>query len=168
MEDVRHRRRQVLRRSAGRQREAWYSPKQFEKNGYKVPTTWDELIALSDKILLDHGAEGAKPWCAGIGSGEATGWPATDWLEDMLLRTSGGDVYDKWLTNEVKFDSPEVKEALAKVGEILKNPDYVNGGYGDVASIGDDDLPGRRPAARRGGAALLHAPPCVVLRGQLA
>ena len=113
----------------------WYSPKQFEKNGYTVPTTWDELIALSDKILADHGAEGAKPWCAGISSGEATGWPATDWLEDMLLRTSGGDVYDKWLTNEVKFDSPEVKEALAKVGEILKNPDYVNGGYGDVASI---------------------------------
>ena len=113
----------------------WYSPKQFEKNGYKVPTTWDELIALSDKIVADHGADGAKPWCAGIGSGEATGWPATDWVEDLMLRTAGGEKYDQWLTNDLKFDSPEVATALGKVGEILKNEKYVNGGYGDVKSV---------------------------------
>ncbi|GEL95425.1 alpha-glucoside ABC transporter substrate-binding protein [Cellulomonas composti] len=113
----------------------WYSPKQFEANGYDIPETWDDLIALSDKIVADHGADGAKPWCAGIGSGDATGWPATDWLEDMVLRTAGGDVYDKWITNDVKFNDPQIATALEKVGEILRNPDYVNGGLGDVSSI---------------------------------
>ncbi len=65
----------------------WYSPKEFKDNGYKVPTTLDELKALSDKIA----ATGKKPWCAGIGSGDATGWPVTDWMEDMMLRLSGPD-----------------------------------------------------------------------------
>ena len=57
----------------------WYSPKLFKEKGWTVPTTWDEMTALSDKIA----ATGMKPWCAGIGSGEATGWPVTDWLEDV-------------------------------------------------------------------------------------
>lgn len=113
----------------------WYSPSVFADNGYEVPTTWDELIALSDTIVEDHGADGIKPWCAGIGSGDATGWPATDWLEDLVLRTAGGEVYDQWVTNEVKFNDPKIAEALGKVGEILLNPEYVNGGIGDVSSI---------------------------------
>lgn len=113
----------------------WYSPSMFEASGYEIPTTWDELIALSDQIVADHGAEGAKPWCAGIGSGDATGWPATDWMEDVVLRTAGGEVYDQWITNEVKFNDPQIATALEQVGSILKNPDYVNGGLGDVTSI---------------------------------
>jgi len=115
----------------------WYSPKMFADGGYTIPTTWDELLALSDQIVTDSAANGtgAKPWCAGIGSGDATGWPATDWLEDVMLRTAGGETYDKWISNEVKFTDPEVATALAEVGKILKNPDYVNGGLGDVASI---------------------------------
>ena len=28
----------------------WYSPKTFTEKGYTVPTTWDELMALTDKI----------------------------------------------------------------------------------------------------------------------
>src|SRR3954465_4682447 len=68
----------------------WYSPKAFKDAGYEVPKTWDDMIALSDKIA----ATGAKPWCAGIGSGDATGWPATDWLGGGGPRTTGPDVYD--------------------------------------------------------------------------
>lgn len=113
----------------------WYSPKMFADSGYEIPTTWDDLLALSDQIVADHGAEGVKPWCAGIGSGDATGWPATDWLEDIMLRTAGFETYDAWSKGEVKFSDPEVKAALAEVGKILKNPDYVNGGLGDVSSI---------------------------------
>ncbi len=113
----------------------WYSPSMFKDNGYEIPTTYDDLIALSDKIVQDHGADGLKPWCAGIGSGEATGWPATDWLEDLVLREGGIDVYNKWITNEVKFDDPVIASSLAKVGAILKNEKYVNGGIGDVKSI---------------------------------
>jgi alpha-glucoside transport system substrate-binding protein len=109
----------------------WYSPSEFEESGYEIPTTLDELKELSDQIVED----GKKPWCAGISSGEATGWPITDWHEDMMLRLHGADVYDQWVTNEIPFDGPESTEALEAVGEYLKNDDYVNGGLGDVRSI---------------------------------
>lgn len=109
----------------------WYSPSMFADAGYEIPETWDELIALSDQIVAD----GGTPWCAGIESGEATGWPATDWLEDVMLRTAGADVYDQWVNHEIPFNDPAVADALETVGSILKNPDYVNGGIGDVRSI---------------------------------
>ena len=81
-----------------------------------------------------------KPWCAGIGSGEATGWPATDWLEDVMLRTAGPDVYDQWVNHEIPFDDPAVAEALDTVGNILKNDDYVNGGFGDFRTIASTEF----------------------------
>ncbi|GAA1243902.1 ABC transporter substrate-binding protein [Pseudonocardia aurantiaca] len=109
----------------------WYSPQAFAAKGYTVPTTWDEMVALSDRIV----AEGGKPWCAGINSGEATGWPLTDWLEDTMLRVNGADVYDQWVSHAIPFNSPQVATALDRVGSVLKNPAYVNGGFGDVSSI---------------------------------
>ena len=109
----------------------WYSPQAFAAKGYAVPKTWDEMIALSNRIV----AEGGKPWCAGIGSGEATGWPLTDWMEDVMLRENGPEVYDQWVSHAIPFNSPQVAAALNRVGSILKNPAYVNGGLGDVSSI---------------------------------
>ena len=113
----------------------WYSPKFFKEKGYTVPTTYDEMIALSDKIVAD----GGKPWCAGILSGEATGWPLTDWLEDYVLRTAGPDVYDQWVAHKVKFSDAPIANALAEMGKVIKNPDYVNAGIGDVKSIASTD-----------------------------
>jgi alpha-glucoside transport system substrate-binding protein len=110
----------------------WYSPGMFEENGWEIPETWDDMIALSDEIAQ---AGDIKPWCAGIGSGEATGWPATDWLEDVVLRDAGPDVYDQWVNHEIPFNDDAIVGALDRVGGILKNPDYVNGGLGDVKSI---------------------------------
>ncbi|MET7808145.1 ABC transporter substrate-binding protein [Micromonospora chersina] len=109
----------------------WYSPKTFKEKGWTVPTTWDELISLSDKIA----ASGTKPWCAGIESGDATGWPATDWIEDVLLRTQGVEVYDQWTTHGIPFNDPKVADAVNKAGTILKNEKYMNGGFGGVKSI---------------------------------
>ena len=111
----------------------WYSPKMFAAKGYKVPTTWDEMTALSDKIAAD--SSGVKPWCAGVESGAATGWTATDWLEETVLRQAGPDVYDQWVAHKVKFGDAPIAQALATVGKIWKNPKYVNAGIGDVASI---------------------------------
>ena len=59
----------------------------------QVPQTWDELLALADQIVADGGI----PWCIGIESGGATGWPATDWVEDVMLRTAGAEKYDQWV-----------------------------------------------------------------------
>ena len=109
----------------------WYSPKAFQEAGYEIPQTFDELIALSDEIA----ATGKKPWCAGIESGDATGWVATDWTEDLMLRDAGVDTYDQWVAHEIPFDDPAVVSAVDKVGSILKNPKYVNAGFGDVRSI---------------------------------
>ncbi len=113
----------------------WYSPQSFKDKGYAVPQTYDELIALSDKIAADNPDGASKPWCVGIGSGDATGWVATDWTEDVLLRTAGPEVYDQWVNHEIPFNDPQVADAVAKVGGIVKNPKYVNGGLGDVKSI---------------------------------
>src|SRR5690625_4190781 len=113
----------------------WYSPSAFAENGYEVPETWDEMMDLTQQIADDHGSDTVKPWCAGIESGGATGWPATDWIEDVVLRSAGGDAYDQWVANELAFNSPEIVEAVDMAGAILKNDDYVNGGIGDSRSI---------------------------------
>jgi alpha-glucoside transport system substrate-binding protein len=105
----------------------WYSPKTFADNGWEIPTTWAELLTLSDTIAETD----VQPWCVGFGSGEATGWVGTDWMEDLMLRFQDAETYDKWVSNEMKFDDPKVAEVLAEAGKILKNADYV----GDVASI---------------------------------
>jgi len=110
----------------------WYSPKAFSSAGYTVPTSWADLMSLSDKIAK---AGGAKPWCGGIGSGTATGWPATDWLEEVVLGQYGGDVYDKWVSHEIKFNSPEIKGAMQTLANWMLNPAWVNAGIGDVKTI---------------------------------
>ncbi len=115
----------------------WYSPSVWAENGWEVPTTLDELDALTATIA-DSGV--MKPWCVGFGSGEATGWPGTDWVEDYVLRTAGPDVYDQWVAHEIPFDDPQIVEAVDRVGALIKNPDYVNGGFGDVSTIATQDF----------------------------
>jgi len=110
----------------------WYSPANFKKWGVEVPTTWDELLAVTKTI---QEKTGSAPWCAGFGSDAASGWPGTDWVEDLVLRQAGADTYDKWVSHDVTFTDPAIKSALDSVGEILLNPDYVNAGLGDVKSI---------------------------------
>jgi alpha-glucoside transport system substrate-binding protein len=109
----------------------WYSPKYFDQWGYSVPTTWSDMIDLMNQAAAD----GHKPVCAGIESGEATGWPATDWMEEVMLRKYGPDVYDQWYQHKIPFNDPKVLDVLKTVGGILKNPKYVNAGIGDVKSI---------------------------------
>ena len=110
----------------------WYDPATFSDNGWEEPATWDEMMTLTQEIA-DAGE--MKPWCAGFESGEATGWPGTDWIEDVVLRAHGPEVYDQWVNHEIPFNDPMIVDAFDRAGEILKNPDYVNGGFGDVRSI---------------------------------
>ena len=110
----------------------WYSPSFFSANGYTVPTTWADLMTLSAKIASDGKA---KPWCGGIASGTASGWPATDWLEEAVLGTYGGQVYDDWISHKVKFASTQIEAAMKTVAGYMQNPAWVNGGYGNVQTI---------------------------------
>jgi alpha-glucoside transport system substrate-binding protein len=115
----------------------WYSPDNFADAGYEVPTTMEDLLALTDKIVAD----GGTPWCIGLGSGGATGWPATDWIEDIMLRTQSPETYDKWVTNELPFNSPEVVAAIETFGTFAKVDANVAGGAAAVASTDFRDSP---------------------------
>jgi len=116
----------------------WYPVDDFEAEGYEEPETWDDLLALSDQIVED----GGTPWCVGFESGGATGWPATDWMEDIMLRTAGVDVYDQWVTNEIPFDDPAVQNAGEIFGEVMFTEGYVLGGADQTPSIAFGDAPG--------------------------
>lgn len=115
----------------------WYVPENFEESGYEIPKTMEELHALTEQIVKDGGV----PWCIGLGSGGATGWPATDWVEDLMLRMQPPEAYDKWVTNELKFNDPAVVGAIEEFGKFAKNPDYVDGGVAAVASTDFRDSP---------------------------
>lgn len=104
----------------------WYPIKAFEAKGYTVPKTWDELIALSDKIVAD----GTNPWCVSAGGpGDATGWQITDWIEEVVLKTKGLAYYNDWISHKVTFQDQGIKDAFTNyVGKIFFTPNYVFGG----------------------------------------
>jgi len=102
----------------------WYNKPAFEAAGYSVPTTWDELMALTAEMQ----STGIAPWCDGMASGTATGWKGTDWIENILLRTQPVDVYDQWVAHEIPFDSPEVRNAFGYLANIWMDPNVTYGG----------------------------------------
>lgn len=115
----------------------WYPKAEFEAAGYTIPETWDELLALSDQIAAD----GTAPWCVGIESGGATGWPGTDWVEDIMLRTASPEAYDQWTRGELPFSSPEVQNAFEMMGDIWFTEGYVLGGTTSILSTNFGDAP---------------------------
>jgi len=109
----------------------WFNPAAFKKNDYTVPTTDEEMTALSKKIISDGAG---YPWCVGIESASSTGWAATDWLEEYVLRYGGLDTYNDWIDHKVLFDSPVVKQAAEKFESIALSPGAVNGGGAAIAA----------------------------------
>ena len=108
----------------------FYNKPAFTAAGYQVPTTIDELIALGNKIK----ASGTAPWCIGLESGAATGWPGTDWIEELVLKQAGPDVYDKWITHAVKFEDPQIKGAFDTYAKIALTKGDVFGGSKSIVS----------------------------------
>jgi alpha-glucoside transport system substrate-binding protein len=116
----------------------WYPKQEFEDAGYQVPETWTEMQELEDQIKSD----GGTPWCIGAEAGADTGWVLTDWVEDMVLRTAGPDVYDQWYQHEIPFDDPAIEEAAGKFGEeILFEDGTVVGGPQGVLTTPFDVSP---------------------------
>ncbi len=108
----------------------WYQPARFAANGYEIPETLDDLWALSDQMIAD----GNTPWCIGIESGQATGWAFTDWVEDMMLRTTTPENYDAWTTGDLLFSSPEVTAAMEAVLEQWNKDGAVFAAGGSIAT----------------------------------
>jgi alpha-glucoside transport system substrate-binding protein len=108
----------------------WTDAPAFKAAGYTAPKTLDELLALTAKIKAD----GKTPWCIAAESGAATGWPITDWIEDLVLRIAGPANYDKWVKGELKFNSPEIKPAFEYFQKIAFGPGYVRGGTQSIVA----------------------------------
>jgi alpha-glucoside transport system substrate-binding protein len=119
----------------------YYATKTFSQP--PSAATWDELNQLASTTATGD----TKEWCIGLESGAASGWPGTDWLEDIVLRQSGPDVYDAWVKGEQKWTSPEIKQAFQTFGEALNNAYggtkyIVNTNFGKAANPMFDDPPG--------------------------
>lgn len=115
----------------------FYPKAAFDAAGYTVPETWEDMMALTEQIASD----GDTPWCIGIESGAATGWTMTDWLEETMLRTTSLENYDAWVAGDLKFDSPEVRNALKYVTDIWFNDAYVYGGRSSIVTTFFGDAP---------------------------
>ena len=113
----------------------WYQPARFEAAGYAVPETFDEFTALVEQMVADGGA---KPLCVGIESGQATGWPFTDWVEDMVLRQHGADVYDQWVNHEIPFNDERIVETMQTVVDLWAE-DNVFASSGTIAATAFQD-----------------------------
>lgn len=108
-----------------------FYPKQpFEAAGYEVPETYDDLVALTDEIA----ASGTTPWCFGIESEAATGWPATDWVENLYVINNGADAYNEWVDHEIPFNDETVVETLEQMDALLLADGRTNGGRQSIAS----------------------------------
>ncbi len=114
----------------------WYSPAAFEEKGYAVPETFDDFVALTEEMI----ANGDTPLCVGIESGPATGWPFTDWTEEMILRNEGIDYYNQWVAHEVPFNDPPVVEAMQQVADLWATEGmvYAAGGSISATPFGDN------------------------------
>jgi alpha-glucoside transport system substrate-binding protein len=102
----------------------WYDPQQFQQNNFQVPQTWDDLMSLSDQM-----AQGSiPPWSVGLESGATSGWPGTDWIQEIFLHESGPDMYDQWVNHEIPWTDPAVKSAWEKYGKVVHTQGYIPGG----------------------------------------
>ena len=113
----------------------WYNPKQFAANGWAIPTTWDEMIALSDQIV----AEGKNPWSLGVEAGAASGRPASDWLQQIILGDLGPDTYDALLDLNLSWTESSIHSAFERFGEIVNTTGYVPGGKTAILATGFED-----------------------------
>jgi alpha-glucoside transport system substrate-binding protein len=116
----------------------WYNPKTFSANGWTVPETWDDMIALSDQIVAENKVP-AAPWSVAVESGAASGWPATDWMAEILLRKYGGDVYDQFVNHEIAWTDPKIKDMWEMFGKIALTDGYVPGGASAILATNFQD-----------------------------
>lgn len=120
----------------------WYNPEVYSG---EAPETWEQLQTIADETATGD----MRPWCVGLEAGAASGWPATDWIEDFVLRQSGPEVYDAWTEGEHAWTSPEIRAAFEAYGEVVApertfgGRDYVvNTNFGAAANPMFDDDPG--------------------------
>ncbi len=102
----------------------WYSPAYFQAHNYTVPTTWDQLNTLVNKMVSD----GAVPWSMGLESGASTGWSGADWVEDILLVQKGPQYVQDIISGKVPYNDPGVSAAYQAFGKWATDSKFALGG----------------------------------------
>jgi alpha-glucoside transport system substrate-binding protein len=120
----------------------WYIPSVWEEAGYAVPETLTDFDAVVDEMI----ANGDTPLCVGIESGPATGWPFTDWVEELVLRQQGIDYYNQWVAHEVPFNDPPIVETFDAVAGpegywTKEGASFASGGSIAATAFGDNGTP---------------------------
>ena len=99
----------------------WYSPKEFQANGWSVPKTWNDLVTLSNQIA----SSGKFPWAMGVESAASSGWPAADWIDQIFLTLNGPAMSDKWVKHQIPWTDPSVKNAFQYFGQIVTGKNFI-------------------------------------------
>jgi len=115
----------------------WYKPNSFKKYKFKIPKTWNQLLAITKK----YKAKGLVPWSVGAGPSQSQ-WTLTDWFENIYARTAGPAKYQALFTGKLKFTDPSVANAARIMTQIINNKYVLNGvqgvlGQSFVGSITD-------------------------------
>jgi ABC-type glycerol-3-phosphate transport system substrate-binding protein len=98
----------------------WYNVAAFEEAGVEPPETWDELNEAASTLK----AAGVTPYSVGVD----VGWPITDLFENVYIRTAGVEKYDQLTKHEIPWTDQSVKDALAKMADIVGDSDNMAGG----------------------------------------
>ncbi len=110
----------------------FYPRAEFEASGYEIPTSWDELITLSDQMVAD----GRTPWCFHFHEDDVyAGWPGTDLIETLVIREGGPDLYDAWTRHEVPFNHPTIRRAARRAETLLLTEGYARGGAQAISRL---------------------------------
>ena len=115
----------------------WYRPDVFAQQGWAVPQSLDGLQELADTIVDETDL---APWCVALRSGGATGWPATDWVEDIVLRRQGSDAFAAWTDGSLPFTSSEIEAAFDEFAELVLAPGYLDGGVSAAVEATTDEV----------------------------
>ena len=119
----------------------WFRPSVLADRGWEVPTTLD---ALEDLVAEVEDDDDLDPWCFTMEAGTATGWAATDWVEDLVVRRAGPDAYEAWAEGDLTFASPEVTGAFAAFDALVLARGRLAGGRGTAVQVpvadGDEGL----------------------------
>jgi len=102
----------------------WYPQAAFQAAGYSVPRTWDELTALTARMVAD----GRTPWCLGLQAGTDSGAGAVSFVEDVLLHAAGPDSYDRWAAGRALFVDSAARRAFVELGRLAFGDRNVLGG----------------------------------------
>ncbi len=113
----------------------WYNPKAFQAIGGTIPQTWNDLIALSDKIANS----GKYPWSMGVSSGAASGWPAADWIDQIYMSLNGPTMVDQWIAHKIPWTHSSVKQAFQYFGQIVNGKRYIQGAPTSILATGFTD-----------------------------